>query len=436
MLNDLRSQLGWNVTRVCDAGLCTGCGTCAGMCPWAAIEMRRTIEGFYLPAIDDRKCVRTCELCSFVCPGVFLDFERLNKQLFGMQPTNWLIGNAITCYVGHCAEDQMRRNASSGGIVPAILGHILQADLIDYAIVTRLSEKNPLEPEVFVARNMDDILQASGSKYCPVNQEAAIKHILTHPGRYALVGLPCHVEGIRKAQMKSPKLRERLVFIVGLFCDHTVSFRATELLLRRMRIDKLQVVKVSYRSQGWPGGFAVSLANGHKKFLPRSTYWGCFFRHFFLNRRCTLCPDQTNELADVSVGDAWLQALQGRDKGESVIVTRTELGERAVRDAVRAGRIAAFQVSEATIVESQRSALNSKKRSLIARMRLTKWFGAEVPEFDSELGKPRSIAYLNALLTYVTMMLSRQAWFVRLLENAPVRVLSLYDKIIYVMNNG
>lgn len=51
-----------------DKKLCTGCGLCANICPFGAIEMKADEEGFLRPCIND-KCVN-CGLCAkkMSCP--------------------------------------------------------------------------------------------------------------------------------------------------------------------------------------------------------------------------------------------------------------------------------------------------------------------------------------------------------------------------------
>ncbi|WP_455240477.1 4Fe-4S dicluster domain-containing protein [Methanothermobacter tenebrarum] len=69
-----------NISEVKD--LCTGCGTCAALCPQNIIKMDISQKkGIYEPIIDG-EC-NECMTCIKVCPGIGVDFKELNKIIFG-----------------------------------------------------------------------------------------------------------------------------------------------------------------------------------------------------------------------------------------------------------------------------------------------------------------------------------------------------------------
>ena len=91
-------KLNKTIMEVVDNGLCTGCGTCASMCPNSAIEMTKdNLKGVYLPKLDNKKCDK-CGICYRVCPGKGVDFKQLNSAIFGKEPENVLVGSYINCY--------------------------------------------------------------------------------------------------------------------------------------------------------------------------------------------------------------------------------------------------------------------------------------------------------------------------------------------------
>ena len=106
-----RSTIRWVVKR----GLCTGCGTCAGICPHDALTMVIDHKkGCYLPQIDKDKCTR-CGLCVDVCPGHSVDFDGLSSTLMGDIPEDIALGKYLGCYVGHALDKDMRYDGASGG---------------------------------------------------------------------------------------------------------------------------------------------------------------------------------------------------------------------------------------------------------------------------------------------------------------------------------
>ena len=68
------------IEEVLNSGLCTGCGTCVGLCPKSAIYMIKTKEG-YIPKLNKSECVN-CGICFEVCPGFSIDFRKLNFSIF------------------------------------------------------------------------------------------------------------------------------------------------------------------------------------------------------------------------------------------------------------------------------------------------------------------------------------------------------------------
>ena len=266
------------IASVVKDGLCTGCGTCIALCPKEAIELTiNKKKGIYIPKLNEEKCNK-CGICYKVCPGHEVDFKVLNLEIFGKEPEDILIGNYLNCYIGHSTDYDIRYNSASGGLVTALLIHMLEDGLIDGALVTRMKRDKPLEPEPFIARTKEEIIEARGSKYCPVPANVALREILEAEEweRFAVVGLPCHIHGIRKAEQINKKLKERIVLHIGIVCNHAPTILATEFLLEKIKVKKEDVKKLDYRGEGWPGGMAITTKNGNKIFVPHfsSDYWG------------------------------------------------------------------------------------------------------------------------------------------------------------------
>ena len=160
----LKIKNGKTIGSVVKDGLCTGCGTCVGLCPEEAVEM--TIDyskGIYVPWLDEERC-NQCGVCLAVCPGHAVDFKQLNLDIFGQEPKNILLGNYANCYTGYATDSKIRYDSASGGLVTILLIFALEEGMIDGALVTRMSEENPLEPEPFIARTKEEIISASKSK--------------------------------------------------------------------------------------------------------------------------------------------------------------------------------------------------------------------------------------------------------------------------------
>ena len=110
-------------------------------------------------------------------------FEILNKETFGKNPKNILIGNYLNCYTGYAVDRNIRYNSASGDIVTQLLIFALETKMIDGALVTKMRQNDPLKPESFIAKTKNEIIEASKSKYCPVSANVASSEILEDDGK-------------------------------------------------------------------------------------------------------------------------------------------------------------------------------------------------------------------------------------------------------------
>jgi len=319
------------IAQVVKDGLCTGCGTCVSLCPEEAIKLIiDEKKGIYISELDEDGC-NNCGICYKVCPGHEVDFKGLNLEIFGKEPEDILIGNYLNCYTGHSTDYNIRYNSSSGGLVTALLIFALEEGIIDGALVTRMKRDNPIEPEPFIARTVEEIIEASKSKYCPVPANIALKEILDSKEgeKFAVVGLPCHIHGVRKAEQINKKLKEKIVLHLGIFCNHVPNFWGTKLLLQRLKVREDEVIKLGYRGEGYPGSMKISKKSGELLLLP--DYWSFVGTYFFYPARCLMCSDGICELADISFGDAWLPELSDDKIGKSIIVSKSEIGDKILQ---------------------------------------------------------------------------------------------------------
>ncbi len=360
------------VEPVVNEGLCTGCGTCVAICPKDAVEMEIDHhQQLYVPRVRREKC-NECGLCFDTCPGLPFDFKQLNLDIFGKEPEDVLLGNYLNCYSGYATDYDIRYNSASGGLVTALLIAALEQKLVDGALVTRFREGKPLEPQPFIARTREEILSAARSKYCPVPANQALKGILNAQKgeRFAVVGLPCHIHGIRRAEAKNKILRERIVLHLGLWCTSTSTFSLIDLLLQKYGVNKEDVAEFGFRGYGWPGKAAIKTKDGASKFVPLRKWLPWHSPGFFVHPRCSICPDAFAEFADISFGDAWHSRFAEDKIGRSIIITRNEMAEQLLANMTSQGVMNLERIEPREIVKSQPLMIYRKKKSLAARRRL------------------------------------------------------------------
>lgn len=424
------------ISDIVENGLCTGCGTCISLCPNESIKMTLDRKkGVYIFRSDKEKCT-DCGICRKVCTGHEIDFKTLNLQMFGKEPENKLIGNYLNCYVGYTNDSDIRYNSSSGGLVTSILIYALEKGIINGVLVTRMKKDKPLEPEPFIARTKEEIIDASKSKYCPVPVNIILKEIISAKDgdKFAIVGLPCHIHGLRKAQNINPKLKNNVMLCIGIFCEHTDSFLATEFILNKFGIDIKDVKRMEYRGRGWPGSMLVELNDGYIKIIPLEKYIKVFHSYnFFTPKRCLLCSDATCELADISFGDAWNIPDIKDYIGTSILINRTEIGKDILQNMKDDEKIKLTNTPAKNVIISQRGLIYTKKIGLDLRMNILKMFGKELPNFGVHVLKDNGFIPFDTMLPYINTHISDDEQFVKLIGRVPEKIIRCYGAIPHGM---
>jgi coenzyme F420 hydrogenase subunit beta len=389
----------WTVKWVVKHKLCTGCGICTAVCLHNALDMTTDeSRGCFVPELRQENC-QHCGLCYQVCPGHGVDFDGLSRELFGDIPSEIALGRHLATYVGHATDQNIRYDSTSGGVVTALLIFALEHDLIDGALVTRMRRDNPLVPEPFIARTRKEILSAAGSKYCPVTIGAALREVLDSKGRFAVVGLPCHIQGIRKAEHEIVELSGRIRYRISLVCSLNYSFHGTRRLIESLGIPPQEVQELQYRGRGWPGTMQLRTKDGTETVVPLGQYYRKLGPYSLW--RCLLCSDTLGELSDLSCGDAWLPDLVKTDKaGSSFVISRTPEAEELLEAAAAREAVELSELGIQSLLASQGRAL-FKKRKLKARMRLARLLGRRMPKYRQTLMTPTLSDYVNTIKLFV-----------------------------------
>lgn len=364
-----------NIRQVVDSNLCCGCSTCVAICPRGSITLK-VKKDIYVPEVTAQTCIETngCGLCYDVCPGIEIKINRLSNNLFKEGIVDVDLGRYVKCFSGYSMDPGIRFNSASGGVVTQLLIYLLENNSIKGAIVTRMSKEDPLLPEVVVASTVEEIIQAKSSKYCPVPTNILLKNILLREGNFAFVGLPCHIHGLRKAQEKFPKLRDKINFVFGLYCSSTHNFGAMEFLLKKVfKIKKESVKSFIFRGEGCLGNMVV---NYGQDLIKREAFvkYHAFLRSFFIPFRCTLCIDHAAELADISFGDIYIPEFWEDKIGTTSIILRNPEKFDFLAKAKEAGVISLDDLDANLIKKSQKDSLKRKKITILLAINLINWW--------------------------------------------------------------
>lgn len=414
--------------------LCTGCGGCVGICPQNALTMMMNSEGTLSPQIDENQC-NECGLCLRVCPGYEVDLPGLQNRLFNELPTHPEIGNFLSTYAGYAGDEAIRRKSQSGGIVSALLIHLIESGRITGAIVTRWSKHDPLLPETYIARSREEILDAVGTKYCSVPVAAMMKQILAEEGKFVVVGVSCQIHALRKAAELWPELKQKILAYFGLHCLCVFNWHFFDFIFAKGGITRDEVKHFEYRSKewrGWPGDMRIETHSGrvinisllHSKLTPKL---------YFTPWRCIICPDKLNELSDISLGDSHIARVRDQQKrGQSDIICRTPVGKAILEEAVAANRIHLQPTTWQELLKT--TGVSEKKLALVNLNMFCHLFRMSFPIYHVSY-YPHSriqgvifallhpLSLVNSSLSFLFPSLTKHRWFQRLLQLCPLKVL-------------
>lgn len=315
--------------EVIDKELCTGCGTCVGICPTSAIRIDDPYS--YHPDFFDSEVCVNCGLCISVCPALGYDVycKSAEDQLF-----NRYIGYHRKLYSGHASDSNLRGIASAGGVATEILRYLIENDEVDKVCVVQNTDdlrSGLAYPEI--TDSVDAIIKARQSKYVQVPVGRLLKDIMGSDERFAIVGLPCHLAGLKRAEDRVPKLREKIVFKIGLFCGYAYTPNCIKGLLSCMGLNRNDVKRVvGWRMGGIPGSFTVLLQDGRTEEIS-FVEEHCIDITFYSLLRCHMCVDWSCVYSDISLGDI------GGWRRENLVIARTTMGERLLQAMNRAGKL-------------------------------------------------------------------------------------------------
>ena len=371
------------LSSVVDHDLCIGCGLCSAMCPDNTLEMQFNKFGEYNP-VSINECTTECGLCLKVCP--FGDSgeneDTIGKRLYGEIPGIQYraeTGYYLDTYVGF--SERHRPISASGGIATWTLEALFTEGIVDHVICVGPTG-NPEKLFAFhVFDTPEDVRTGAGSAYYPVEMSGVIRHVIDHPGRYAITGLPCFIKAVRLAQQRNKKLDERIVVTVGLVCGQLKSSHFTDYIATLAGVQG-EVTAVRYRgkSPDQPASnyhYTFKTADGNE----RKISWnegisGAWTNRWFTPNACNYCDDVFAECADVVCMDAWLPEHSRESRGTSLVLVRLPVVQKIIEGG--AG-IILNSIPVEKIIQSQAGVLVVKRPQLMYRLYIAHQKGLKVP---------------------------------------------------------
>jgi coenzyme F420 hydrogenase subunit beta len=391
---------------ITEPSICTRCGCCVAVCPQGCISIDS--RAF---AVRGEGCIH-CGSCEQVCPGGGIDLQTSGRSLFDgthyFEGMGW-VRNAYTAY---STDKKTRKTGTSGGVVTSLLEYLLDSEIIDGVLVVTFDTDQPWTTRYILATSKEEVVKGAQTKYQITPVEDSLHQIPQE--RIAVVGLPCMIQGMRKLQKTA--VGKKIILLLGLFCWVHMEQEATTCLLRKLHCKKADVETIEYRSGDYLGGFKITDIHGNVDFLEKECY--NLLPLLYAPERCTICADFTNELADISFGDA--KSVQS-EKGHTFVLSRSELGQQAMDECQKNGLIAVTPCSVEEIRDSERSALLFKKGAMerIEKKGFPIFYGTESYE----------IPFKNKLYEFIFFFIhSRRNFFRKIIEMMPLSLFKVISK--------
>lgn len=358
---------------------CSGCSACESVCPVGAIKMQLNREGFYIPVIENEKCIQ-CSKCLITCP--------LDKKIGFLKKKS---------YYGWHKDSEVRFHSSSGGVFRALADQVIASGGIVYGAIYSEDWRSV----IFSDSDHSNMEKMQKSKYTVSNPSgiySRIKKQLETGRRVLFCGTPCQSAGLTKYLGKNYDNLIRCDFVCGGMAS--LSFYREHLnMLEKRYNSKIECVDFRPKNKGWgKQRILVAFENG-KKYMARShmdNYFKCFANeHVSVRSTCLDCEYYTYHVSDITLADFWGYKNAGVKKnreGLSLILANTDNGIRYIESA---NNLEKFEV------ESKFSdyAVRSKSPNLRKLMQRKQFFEkAEIKGFENtanELYKVSEFAHIK-----------------------------------------
>lgn len=435
MKTDKMKNISWVVVH----DLCVGCGVCQDACPKSAIKVESD-GSLFRPIVDEKLCINNkgCHRCRMVCPGDGVKLSKLSEKIFKEQPNikdDIYIGKHIAYYSGYSNNHEIRHEGASGGMASQFLVYLLEKGYIQGAVVTRFCKGKDFWVDTFVARTKEEILSAKSSKYCPVTMAGVVKQVKQMEGKYAIVGLPCHLHGLRKMAGLDKHFSTKVFAFIGLYCSCGRSFNLTRYVFESKGIKLNDVQYFTYRKGSGMGKMYAEVQTCSEKneniITPQSLHaeeriyedgfqnYYLSLRSFFNLHRCMLCIDHFAELGDICFGDLHTGKFIEDKVGISSVVTRSELMDDILHKMADEKVITLGTLEKETLLDSQKY-VKTKKHFNPTYMKIDELFGRKIPAYDMPLSGVSICHAMKGYLAKVSQMFvgkrKQLHWIIRLLS--------------------
>ena len=359
------------ITKVCQE-YCIGCGLCKSE---HSVDFTVESTGYLKPYFDKTEGLQ--DFLLNVCPvsGTVQD-----------SVTGSVWGEYTGAYGAYSSDKDIRKKASSGGVLTSLAIFLLEKNYVDGIIHVAADEKNPTETVCQVSTSREDVLACCGSRYSISSPWLSLSEVIVKEKRYAAIGKPCDIMALRRLK-KYNNSYDNILYLLSFFCAGLPSKAANEQLLSQLGCKKDACKKLTYRGNGWPGYTTAIDKDGKEYVMEYSSAWGGILGRD-VHPFCKVCLDGVGLAADISCGDGWYITKEQtpdfteRD-GRNVVFVRTESGNDIYKEAMECGYIVSENWEDITELEIIQKYQFTRRTAMQHRLKAYKMFFKPVPLYDT-----------------------------------------------------
>lgn len=403
------------IKNIVNQNLCTGCGICISESE-SSLVMDWDEYGFLVPKRKNTLSTTKSNLLR-VCPfnpapeEAIADEDKLSSiYLKEANHFDEKIGYFENTYIGY--SNDYRKTSSSGGISTYIFKRLLEDRIVDHLFIVK-ETNGTYQYQLF--NDIHEITAISKTRYIPVTMEELFSKIDSINGKVAISGVACFIKAIRLKQYYYPELKEKIPFLIGIICGGLKSVFFTDYLAQKTGI-KEKYYNQEYRiksEKNYSSDYSFGAFDDKNEFRTIrmrevGDMWGT---GMFKSNACDFCTDVLTELADISLGDAWLEEYLSEGLGNSIIITRTKLADSLITAGIANKQLHAAPVPKELIVKSQRGSFNHRQDALKFRVLIRRMQRAIVPRVRNRVFRKISLPFkIVQLQRLVTRKMSLEIW--------------------------
>ena len=343
---------------------CTGCGACSDN-----IDGYNTKFGYQPTNITNDKLISISQYC----PGIGLNRQSLFDHSVKADP---FIGPIHSCYVGFSNNEIQRLSSSSGGVLTEIAAYLLEKKFVDGIAMPIPTDSSEADHEYEIVTDIRLIRESSQSIYRKVSISSFINKLSEFNGSVCFIGLPDQVAALSFKYFNHhlrTKIKYKIGPMVGIMMDGDVIDFLPKLFRNSSGINKLR-----WREGEWPGYLLIQFSDGKEYKLTKFYY--NYLLPFFCSYESLMSDDFSNELTDISVGDAWSPKYESLGKGWSLVTSKSQKGDNLLKTLSNDGIINLDPIDVSEAISMHAHMLDFKKRGSYFRIKILKFLNFSTPK--------------------------------------------------------